>query len=281
MRKNKGTVLALATSTFLIFTLVGLGTMYFAGIQSGSGQTRVGSAEAFWIAEAGVQTATVRLPEDPTDFSGSLGAGTYAVDIEPISTVRWRITSVGNVPSQTREIEAVFGPDISTAIKVKGLLTISGNAEVNGPTEELADFTFEDIFGISQAQMESQATHSYTDPDNNPEVSNITYIKFDKNKKCSIESGWSGSGVLIVEGGDLIMTGGAQFNGIIWVSGGIIHTLGGNTVVNGTIFVDCGENETTKVVGTTEVNLDFAAIDAAFADNDIPGTLKIVFWEEK
>ena len=61
--------------------------------------------------------------------------------------------------------------------------------------------------------------------------------------------------------GDLKIAGG-KFNGIIWVVGNL--DIGGNTVINGSIFVE--GSATIGITGTAEVSFDHSAIGDAFSD---------------
>ena len=73
---KRGAILAMTASFVFIFTILGLGAVYFAGTENELTLHKITSSQAFWVAEAGIQRAISRLPADPNPFNGSLNSGT-------------------------------------------------------------------------------------------------------------------------------------------------------------------------------------------------------------
>ncbi|RLD65980.1 MAG: hypothetical protein DRI84_05770 [Bacteroidetes bacterium] len=132
-----------------------------------------------------------------------------------------------------------------------------GNSTIEGNVDEWADFTFEEVFGMTMAQMKTIADHYYTNPGNNVSpVDGITYIKTTRNKKAHFFGDWSGSGILIVDG-NFQMTGGT-FEGIIWVEDKFHISGAGGTGyapnVRGSLFSN--GNSKTHVTGRASLIYD-------------------------
>jgi len=115
------------------------------------------------------------------------------------------------------------------------ILQTGGSATIVGPTEPGTPHDFEEIFGVSKNNMR-KAVGSVVDPSNNyTPVSGVTWLKCDTSSEVKItQAGWSGSGVLIVEG-DLQMQGGT-FDGVIWVEGTL--DISGGAIINGAIICE-------------------------------------------
>ncbi|MBU1933545.1 MAG: hypothetical protein KKC66_06565 [Candidatus Omnitrophica bacterium] len=250
------------------------------------------SNQAFWLAEAGLDKAIAKLPSSP--LSGSLGEGKYYTETSQISPIRFSIVSKGGVPDvdQTninnairiiraiveRPVNDADPSEITSAITSNGAVTMRGSAEVNGDIDEYAEFDFGEIFGISKETMQSNATNSYDNPENNvTPVNSITWANVDSGHEMIVaDAHWQGSGILVVSG-DLRITGG-YFRGIIWVVGTL--WVSGNPVIDGTIFVESGVEFETTVIGDSTVNYDADAISDVFGflPSDLPPY--IVSWDE-
>jgi hypothetical protein len=57
MKNNKGMVLPVTLAFMVFFTILGLGTVHFAGVQGETAVQQLSSAQAFWMAEAGAARA--------------------------------------------------------------------------------------------------------------------------------------------------------------------------------------------------------------------------------
>ncbi len=205
---------------------------------------------------------------------------------------RWEIESIGYVPNASsptlaRKIRAICErPDnpinVTSALAAGGNVRVGGNAAVDGGTlvgitvpsgstattkgsgtitgsptaTATAPFpSFEEIFSISFAQMESIATTKYNLPANNAVADRITWCNGDFQVTTS---GWKGEGILIVNG-DFKMTGG-EFTGIIYVKGSF--DMSGNASLIGGIFSE-NTADIELTTGTSSLLYTAAAEDAA------------------
>lgn len=261
------------------------------------GEKRVADKErdtiqALWLAEAGLDRAIAELPNTP--LSGTLGTGlAYSTQTTALTASRYLIVSTGGVPSTAvslnnaiRKVSAVIekpmslasSGDITSAITASGDVVVKGSADVNGDVDENYVFDFEDVFGITKEAMRSGATHHYTDPVNNiTPVDHVTWMDMDTATEINITTtGWSGSGILVVDG-DLYITGG-YFSGIIWVIGTL--RVSGNPVIDGAIFVESGAEFETTLTGNPTINYDSGTIGDAFSFIPSSQAPYLVNWKE-
>ena len=249
------------------------------------------TVQALWLAEAGVDRAIAGLPNTP--LSGTLGTGAYSTQTTALGSGKYLINSTGGVPLTTispnnaiRKISAVvqqpLNPanpgNITSAITANGDVVLKGAAKVNGTIDDNTVVNFTDIFGMSKDDLKSRATHHYTDPPNNVlPVDHVTWVDTDLATEMRITTdGWTGSGILVVDG-DLTITGGT-FSGIIWIIGTL--RVSGNPVINGAMYVESGATIDTILTGTPVVNYDSNAVNAAFGF--LPSNLPpyILSWKE-
>ncbi|MFC1667143.1 hypothetical protein ACFL0P_04705 [Candidatus Omnitrophota bacterium] len=254
-------------------------------------------AQAFWLAEAGIDRAMAEIPNTP--LSGTLDAGSYSTQTATTTNpIRFLITSTGGVPGTdetnpdniVRKIRAIVEQpandadpnDITAAITSTGDVTVGGGADVIGDIDAnatLDDVTFEETFGISKETMKQSSSNSYTDPANDvTPVAAITWVDVTAGNVMRIASGgWTGSGILVVNG-DFKMSGGT-FDGILYVIGSLDMAVG-NANINGAIFVECGD-DTTTVLGACDVAFDADDISDAFdfLPSDLPPY--IISWQEE
>lgn len=250
------------------------------------------TAQALWLAEAGVDRAIAEFPNTP--LSGTLGTGAYYTQTTALGSGKYLINSTGGVPLTTissnnaiRKVSVVvqqpLNPaspgDVTSAITANGDVTVKGSAQVNGTIDEENEvFNFEDVFGISKEAMESGAAHHYTDPANNiTPVDHSTWVDIDTATEMKIsDSGWSGSGILVVDG-DLTITGG-RFSGIIWVIGTL--RISGNPIIDGALFVESGAEVDTTLTGNPIVSFDSNAVSSAFGFIPFASAPHIIGWKE-
>ena len=217
---------------------------------------------------------------------------------------RWEVDSIGYVPNAslpklTRKIRAICEKpnnpiNVTTALAAGGNVKVGGNASVNGgtlagvtvpsgytattqgsgtivgsPDTATAPFpSFEEIFSISFEQMESIATTKYNLPANNAVADRITWCNGDFQVTTT---GWTGSGILIVNG-DLKMTGG-EFTGIVYVKGSF--DMAGNASLVGGAF---SENTATIELTTGTSTLVYNASAEKLAEDLYP--YGIISWKE-
>jgi len=283
---NKRAV-ALLLGLIVVLVLSVLSAAFFSRSISEHNLVRryVSSTQALWFAEKGLADAAAQLPSASSlgNSSSEYNTSTVSVYSDANSTI-YRIDSTGRViigstPIE-REIEhhvrySPFLPasSFNFAIEVNGLLKLAGSYEILPDDQpdsyyckENAGISFASRFGFSSEELKnlavSQGTY-YEDPasplQNFP--NQITWIKITEptgQLKIS-ESGWSGSGILVVEGETDIE--GGTFDGIIWVIGKL--TITGNPHLSGTVISECQVDVTTKVAGNPELEWNETKIDAA------------------
>lgn len=286
---NKGFILI---SFYMVVTVLVILSSSFA-IRSIGEQRAASKArdviESFWLAEAGLNRAVSTISTTPLSglsatmsLSGSIGIGAYDTIIEPVvdpitgsQTGKFLITSTGGVPGTNtsdpnnaiRKASAIVEKPllnaVTSAITANGNVDVKGSAQVNGAIAEYATFNFDDIFSMSKETLKNNAVHVYTDPENNiTPVNQTTWVNLDTATEMKItETGWSGSGILVVDG-DLTITGG-HFEGIIWVIGAL--RVSGNPIIDGSIYVESGAEVETDLTGNPTVSFDGDAVGNAFS----------------
>ena len=272
---KRGAILVLVVIVLVIANILGAGLLSQSTMNAIEVVKNVQSNQAFWVAEGGLGMAISDLPPDTNSLGGTLGEGGYDVTITPDPNLsnRWTIESVGTVNIATRRIRAVVvvTTEVTTAIMVGGDLKITGTADINGPNEPYTTPCFEDVFGVTKGEMHDNATYEYTDPPNNKmPVEKITWIN-ENNEFKIIETGWRGSGIMVVDG-DLDI-GGGKFDGVIWVIGAL--RISGNTEIRGSIFVEGEVTVDTTITGTAKIFFDQSEIDGAFSNLS-----NVLLWEE-
>lgn len=238
------------------------------------------------------------------DSSNPDGSFMVYFSSSPAVPNRWVIESSGYVPNAAspqaiRKIEAICErPDnpikVTSALAAGGNVRVGGNASVNGdtlagvtippgstattigngdingtpPTSNAPFPSFEEIFGIAFSQMEDIATIKYNLPANNALAEGITWCNGDFRVTSS---GWTGNGILIVNG-DFKMTGG-QFSGIIYVKGSF--DMSGNASVVGAVF---SENTADIELSTGSSQLTYDTVAESYAESLYP--YKLILWKE-
>jgi cytoskeletal protein CcmA (bactofilin family) len=290
-KDNKGFVLIAA---YMVITVLVILAVSFSA--RSIGERRVSDKErdgiqALWLAESGVDRAMTELPNTP--LSGPLGTGAYSTQTTALGSGKYLINSTGGVPATAvnpnnyiRKISAIveqpMNPanpgNVTAAITANGNVVVKGSAKVTGEVDQNAIFGFEDIFGISKEAMKNKATHKYTDPANNiTPVDQTTWVDINSITEMKISnSGWSGSGILVVDG-NLVITGG-HFSGIIWVIGTL--RVSGNPVIDGAIYVESGAEFDTTVTGNPTVSFDSSAVSTAFGFIPSSEAPYITSWKE-
>jgi hypothetical protein len=210
--------------------------------------------------------------------------GTFVVTISssPAIPNTWTVTSTGYVPNSltpqfTRKVEAVCvtsggsggSINVTSALLSNGNVSIEDWARITGatltgvkyngnyskdwfatvtgtPVKASSSFpSFNSIFGMSMTDMQDKATNFYNTNMTNPATSHITFVN--GNATCGV--GWSGSGILIVNG-NLKMTGGT-FTGVIYANGNL-NVSGGTNITGGVINNGNGKlSDTARIVYTT------------------------------
>jgi len=225
------------------------------------------------------------------DSDNNLTYNVPLATLVPGYTSRWTVDSTGTCASKrgTRDISirrrvqvVVAGANsglLLNAIETTGTLDIGNNVTISGGTVQNSTQTFEQVFGLTKAQVKAQADHLYTNPSTNQQpVSGITWVELTGNNKYSISSTWSGSGLLVVNGNDydvaLDISGQWTFTGVVWVIGKL-SISGTGCHITGAAFAESG-TEINKFTGSSELAFSGTYRDSAFG---LLGT-EIISWNE-
>lgn len=192
----------------------------------------------------------VEKPTDPVTLGGALTTG-GPVDMKADSTIDGGGDSAGIVTTDD---------DLITQANPSNLLG-------DPPTSEIAEpVTFEDVFGITPAEMKALAT-VLIDPELNQPADPTGINWVEGNAKYTND--WTGSGIFIVTG-DLEFTAQGQFTGVIYVMG--TADIGAQVVIDGGLVAEAGSIHRAQ----TFVNYD-AAVNSGLSDLY---PYEIVTWEE-
>ena len=301
---EQGSAIIIALIVMLMIFVTGVTLVYLT--QNESNKTIKSSADnsALYVADGGVEKALWEVNR-AVGYSGesdtALGNGKFTVAVStPAGQPNRRdIISVGTVGKYHKKIKATCermngNIAVDSALCCGNNVSIGGNAQVSGatttgvlvpvgnnvntfgsggvngnpPTGNAPFPVFDDVFSMSQAQMEGLASTHYTNPGNNAPADGITWANGDY--KVS-SHGWHGGGILIVTG-DFEMTGG-EFDGVIFVMGNF--RMAGNAHIKGSILSQSSAGAA-DILGTADIDYDIAAITAA--GNLYP--FKIIAWQE-
>ena len=296
---ESGAILPLVIILMLALTITGLAFLNAGVMENSLAMREIHKNQAFYLAEAGVEHARVKLGQDWegwdafSPISATLGAGTYNATVyntdssggplPGLPDARRRVTSQGTVSEITKTVEVILrepptGSGIDSALTAGGDIVLKGDAQITPPPEpedkfydfELGDdpddglSLFEEIFGVTKDEMKAIAQKSpnryYESAIKNDIVENITWVDGAPDQSEITTDTWSGSGIWIVNG-DLKITGGA-FDGILWVIGSL-YLGAGNPLIGGAVFVECGAEVDTTLTGTPTVELDYGSINDA------------------
>lgn len=270
---NKGFVLILALLVSLVFSLM-LSGFYMQSINENKLARRFAdSTRAYWLAEAGVAYAYVNFP---AGANGTLGGENYSynANVSNISGNYYTISSVGRVnqaggqPAITRTITATvktgntnpakfkYGIETTTELEIKGSVSINPS----NSWKEYSTLDFVDLFGVSKAQMQSGATHSYTASSFGSPVDGITWVEVPSGSTLTIAGNLAGSGVLVING-NVHFSGTVDFDGVIYVIGAL--TMTGTVATNGSVLAESSTTVDTVLKGHVSINYNVSDISEA------------------
>jgi len=308
---ESGVILPIVLILMLALTISGLAFLNAGVMENSLVRREIHKNQAFYLAEAGVEHARVKLGQDwegwqtYNPINATLEAGTYTATIfdtdssgNSLPLTRRRVESTGAVGEISKMVEVILrkaptGGDIDSAITAGGSITVTGSADIEpdpGPEDTFYDFElgedpndglslFEEIFGVTKDEMKAIAQNSpniyYNSAINNDIVENITWVDGTLDQSQITTSTWAGSGIWIVNG-DLKITGGT-FDGILWVIGSL-YLGAGNPVIRGSVFVECSTEVDTTVTGNVTLELNQGVIDGALGNLGI-GVI-VESWQE-
>jgi len=284
-----------------------------SGIQSALWELGFGQSSWvgwWWDTSGAVYTKTVLSFQT----QGGKVIGDYIMSVSGITSTSATITATGYAPNMTNidKVERTVKVDaqrignpgaVNSALQAGGNVLVSGNGLIDGGTSTgvmvPAGFTattagsgeitgsppvsnapfpsIEDIFGLTKEEMEGISTMNYTDPSNNSDVDGITWVKFQDNSSFKItNTGWYGSGILIVDG-DMEIAGGT-FEGIIYVFGNL--TITGNPEISGSVLVQT-QADTSATISTGRPLVVYNSVNVVNAfDNNLPWRVVSGSWQE-
>ena len=308
---ESGVILPIVLILMLALTITGLAFLNAGVMENSLVRTQIHKNQAFYLAEAGVEHARVKLGQDwegwqtYNPINATLEAGTYTATIyttdssgADLPATKRRVQSIGTVGEISKTVEVILrkaptGGGITSAVTAGGSITVTGSADIEPdpePEDTFYDFElgedpndglslFEEIFGVSKDDMKAIAQESpnryYNSAIKNEIVENITWVDGGGEESEITTSTWTGSGIFIVNG-NLKITGGT-FDGILWVIGSL-YLGAGNPTIRGSVFVECSTEVDTTVTGNVTLQLNQGAIDDALGNLGI-GVI-VESWQE-
>ena len=305
---KRGVALILVFTVILVLSILATAIVAKSVSESRIAQSYAQSAQAFWLAEAGVAQALTQLKNDFNNLNSiaptSLGQGQYSVDTIVVEGSNRRvITAHGYIPSAAnhrveRKITVLvqnlggINPGLITyAIETSGILDITDKLSGRFTHHDNSGLTFEDVFGMTEDQVKAIAVSAqaqgtgqiYTNPPANQQpVNGITWVELTGDDKYSISSNWSGSGLLIVNSNGnnvaLDISGTWNFTGMIWVNGGI--KISGTPNITGAVFARSSVGIESDLTGTPTIDFNSLEVASAFGLLGQGGGIKVLSWQE-
>lgn len=266
MRKSKGSVLAITVGFSLVFTMLGLASIYMSTLQSETQEKQILSQQAFWLAEAGLNRALtasslpaigISVPFPPCDGEDLCSDGrsysgfVVGIDDDAAGNRQGDITSTGLNNNFQRTVWAhvvMTLVGIDTILKSPGYLDEFGSTDIVGKVETSAvvdDALFFDIFNKYKSEIKANYDDTGRDLKSNPLGIDSDGDGVIEGEVCWIteellhltgNSDSGGPGSILVIDGSLRLDGTMNFKGIIWITGNLEGE--GNINVNGSLFVE-------------------------------------------
>ncbi|MBC8382931.1 MAG: hypothetical protein H8E22_03835 [Candidatus Cloacimonetes bacterium] len=163
--------------------------------------------------------------------------------------------------------------NITAAIVTGGSITVKAKAVISGIVVEDSTFDFAGVFGMTEQEFKdeciSRGSYIETPANNEPMPDSLTWM----NNDLRIQSFWSGSGILVVNG-DFNSTAHIDFDGILVVFGELL--VGAQSDITGAVYV-IGD---ATVGAHATISFDADAISDAFDALPIDISLEIAEWNE-
>lgn len=288
---KRGVVLLLALVVFLVLSVLASAFFTRSISENNLVKRQVASTQALWYAEEGISRGMAQLTSSlatPATVTGSdPTVSGYDAQIESVSDEpcgkAFQIVSIGRVylgaVAVSRSVESyvcleqnVVNGDFDYAIEVNGPIKMAPAPPKVFPDDSYAKpdagVSFAERFGFTSDELRAYAQsvgRYYEDPSaplaSIPNDYPVTWYKItDPAKKLQVpKTGWTGSGIMVVEGNCDIE--GGEFKGIIWVIGEL--KVAGNVQTWGTVVSECDTTVTTDVTGTPALTWSQGEIDAA------------------
>ena len=160
MNNERGSILVVTLGFILVFTLLGLGSMYLATVHNEAAEKRAASNKAFWLAEAGLQKArwefnqhncTGLFQEGTITACTSCTSGVCGTNNKTLAATlstfgdydiilddgNMTMTATGSYPNRTaanrsqRKVQLDSGSQFKYAVFAQGQISISNGALIN------------------------------------------------------------------------------------------------------------------------------------------------------
>jgi hypothetical protein len=260
---EKGSILAITVGFILVFTIFGFSSIHLSGLQNALAEKQIASAQAFWLAEAGVNKALEGLRNNyslTAVASTALGNGGCSATIADPGDGTRTITAQGFIPftapSVTRVITVTIIKDITAGFYDKALysagnVNIGNNCVVNGDV-------------ISGGTVTGPVNGDVTQNDSVLHDNGLPLLNFEELRQKSIDQGWynpitqqttyptssfwyeapslsnpTGTPNIVFVNGNFTLVGGKQVvKGFIVVGGDTVYDaeIGGNASIVGCLY---------------------------------------------
>jgi len=283
MNNQRGSILIVTTGFVLVFTLLGIASLHFAGLQNELAEKRRFSLEAFWLADGALEIAKEKLP-DLIDVEIQLDDDSRSYDVQsalvPGFADRWLVESTGYVLGEQRSIEAELRlagipPD---AITSKEPLEPPDDIDIDPELiGEDPDLNFINLFNTTQEEVVEHIDEGgviFTEI-----VSDSAEITFDytEGRYLVLIDASQANALGITPDVEIVSldVDGTTIHAILWIEGNINLI---NPDIEGTVFI----NGTPQLSGEGSINFSQDVVDTVVSNLglNVTGNLKIISWKE-
>ncbi|MCF7871323.1 MAG: hypothetical protein K9L95_00725 [Candidatus Omnitrophica bacterium] len=242
--------------------------------------------KSFWLAEAALSEGFISLPDSvpstvvtqaegcPSGAACSYQAVVSSIPNSDPQHNYYKIDATGTVVlsggaslstnlSATAQTESPDASNFQHAIESNGNITERGSVEINGTQNPNAALNFSGLFTATKDEIKNSADHLYTEDNFAEPVDGITWVEVSSDQQLTTAGNLQGEGILIIDG-DCHMSGTENFDGIIYVIGGL--TITGNVDINGAVLSGSETNIDTELRGNVTVTYDPTAISQALSN---------------
>lgn len=261
MKNNRGSILVITMGFVLVFTLLGIASIYLGTVNSEAADKREFSEEAFWHADGAVERARSTLPnvelKDPANLGDPLPSYgndvngnpmTYSVNTVKNGPFTWQIDTDSTVNNQKRAIQAIadasgiagFGDlnsngNIDKYNNGDKCTSLEGSSEVNcDKVEEGMSLDFSEVFpnalpvNSSNPNLDNYYTDANAGTFGTIPNSGLTLIEISSTSNMNTKI--SGSGFVYIDYSNYDAANKkapsvdieiADFSGILWIEGDV------------------------------------------------------------
>jgi len=303
---RKGFILIMSVILLLSITVIAASFIALVTTRTRAASSGLDSAKAFWLAEAGIQQAAYRLKTDaayrdtPTNITGSLASGTYAVTVSKrTGETVYDVSSAGTAGitrniAQTLTVTVGWGKQFTDygAFAGAGSISMKNSAKITGDAYTAGSVTTSNTSSVTGKVYANSGSGNYTrvplpSPPLASPVLDTTYYVTEINTAKTYASGNKTYNTLALAGGTVYVNGKVTAKNITGpgtvVSNGNFTLNGGSVgtnitiISNGTLSISSNSSvgsgavlyaKTAVSSIASNVNIDSAAIIT-------PGTVSI------